>query len=370
MALKPASKKYQGVWINELKNGDVSYYINYRDIDGISKRVLVGKKTRFHDFTIKDAYQKLIETKFKIQTDEVPQIKGTRVAKIKFDNLWIKYLEYAKSNKKTWRDDEIRYRKHIQPRVGNKIVKSLKPLDFEKMKAELSAKGLSASSVKHCLAIARQVFNFAIKNDLIQNVPNPIANGRVKMPELDNARLAYLTVEQAKEILEILKLLSKNTYHLASFLLFTGARFSEVATLRWQDIDFNTNTIYFKKNKKGNSRHIAISPQLMDILEKEMRKGEPTELLFTRKNGTPYRSMPKYFISAVNAVIPNNDKKEAKYKITTHSLRHTHASWLASTGLDILQIKEQLGHKTIEMTMRYSHLIPNKRHEATQSLSI
>ena len=80
--------------------------------------------------------------------------------------------------------------------------------------------------------------------------------------------------------------------------------------------------------------------------------------------------MPDYFKDAVEKVIPGNKSQPLKYKITAHSLRHTHASWLAEAGLDILQIKEQLGHRNIEMTMRYAHLIPNIRHEITENLII
>lgn len=78
--------------------------------------------------------------------------------------------------------------------------------------------------------------------------------------------------------------------------------------------------------------------------------------------------MPDYFATAVESVIPGNNERDTKYKITAHSLRHTHASWLAEAGLDILQIKEQLGHKHIEMTMCYAHLIPNIRHDLTMKL--
>jgi integrase len=80
--------------------------------------------------------------------------------------------------------------------------------------------------------------------------------------------------------------------------------------------------------------------------------------------------MPNYFATAVESIIPDNKKRITKYKITAHSLRHTHASWLAEEGLDILQIKEQLGHKNIDMTMRYAHLIPNKRNKITENLKL
>ncbi|MEN4054268.1 tyrosine-type recombinase/integrase, partial [Sulfurimonas sp. NWX79] len=66
-------------------------------------------------------------------------------------------------------------------------------------------------------------------------------------------------------------------------------------------------------------------------------------------------------------MLPNNDKA-GKYRITIHSLRHTHASWMAIAGVSIMHIKEQLGHKKLEMTMRYSHLIPDERHHSTKMI--
>ena len=80
------------------------------------------------------------------------------------------------------------------------------------------------------------------------------------MPEIDNKRQGFLTKKQAKEILEILKSTHTLTYHLTVLLLFTGARFSEITgasdkknkvgdgtPLRWNDVNFNSNTIFLKK---------------------------------------------------------------------------------------------------------------------------
>jgi len=87
MALKPVGGKYEGVWKNELKNGDISYYVNYRNEYGKPAKVQVGKKTDDSDFTARDAFSKLIEIKYKLQHDQEPLIKAGRVTKIKFDDL-------------------------------------------------------------------------------------------------------------------------------------------------------------------------------------------------------------------------------------------------------------------------------------------
>ena len=382
MALEPVGGKYEGVWVNKLKNGDISYYINYRDENGRPVKLQVGKKTKINDFTIKDAYAKLIEIKYKLQHEELPTIKTGKSSKIKFNDIWEEFLKYAKVNKKSYLMDELNYNKHIKPIFGNKNVKNFKSLDFENFKQTLFNKGLEAQTVKHQLTLIRTIINYAIKHDILNNYSNPLANGKVKMPSIDNKRLSFLSKEQAKELLEILKSTHKLTYHLTVILLFTGARFSEVTgaaskknksgentALRWDDVNFNTNTIYFKKTKDGNERHIAINNILFETLKTLYDNKMNNNVINNSAGGTILR-MPDYFTNAVEEVIPGNKSQTSKYKITAHSLRHTHASWLAEAGLDILQIKEQLGHKNIEMTMRYAHLIPNKRHKITENLKI
>ena len=376
MALKPVGGRYEGVWKNELKNGDISYYINYRDESGKPVKVQVGKKTKTSDFTAKDAYAKLIEIKYKIQHDQEPVIKNARVTKIKLNDLWKSFLIYAKANKKSYQMDIWNYEKHIKPVFGDKAVKSLKTLDFETYKEQLKQAGLSAQTIKHQLTLVRTIINYAIKHDLIKNFKNPLSN--IKMPDIDNQRQAFLTKKQAKKLLEILQTLDKTTYHLTVLLLFTGARFSEVTGsasqknktntstgLKWRDVNFETRTIYFKKTKNGNARHIYINDILFETLN-DLYKNKKSDLVISTSTGGVILRMPKHFLTALEIIIPNNKTKDTQDKITAHSLRHTHASWLAMSGLDILQIKEQLGHKTLEMTLRYSHLVPNKRHEATK----
>lgn len=382
MALRPAGGKYEGVWINELKNGDISFYINYRDELGKPVKVLVGKKTASSDFTARDAYSKLIEVKYKLQHNQDPTIKGSRVTKIKFDDLWQEFYKYAKANKKSHQMDKWNYDKHIKPIFGSKAAKNITSLEYENFKQNLTSSGLSAQTVKHQITLARTIINYAIKHDILTNFVNPISNGKVKMPDIDNHRQAFLTKEQAKELLDILQTIDTITYHLTVLLLFTGARFSEITGassqknnssvetgIKWHDVNFETNSIYFKKTKNGNARHIYMNDLLLKSIH-YLHNNKKSELVISTRTGGIILRMPNYFISALEAIIPGNTKVATQYKITAHSLRHTHASWLAMSGLDILQIKEQLGHKTLEMTLRYSHLVPNRRHEATKSLVI
>ncbi|MCG3670599.1 site-specific integrase [Aliarcobacter butzleri] len=374
MALKKASNKYPGIFINEYKNGNVAYYINYRNEEGTPTLKKVGMKTKQSNYTIMDAYDRLIEVKHKICTgEELPKVVQ-RKAKVLFEDIFEDYLNWAKANKKTWKhNDLLVYNKHLSY-LAKSDPRTLKPKDFEELKQKKltevdkkTGRVLAPKTVQHILATARHIFNYAIKNELIKNLTNPIGSGRVRMPKVENQKIGFFTKEKAKELLEILQQReNQRLYELTTLLLFTGARFSEVARLTWSDINFNTNLIYFAPSKDGNARYIKMSNRVLEVVN-TLYKNKINNLVIPTINGNKYEKMPKEWQIEVDKLIPGNDNAN-KDRLTTHSLRHTHASWLAQSGVDILHIKEQLGHKKIETTMRYSHLIDDRRHQATEKL--
>ena len=375
MALKKASSKYPGIFINEYKNGNVAYYINYRNEEGTPTLKKVGMKTKQSNYTIMDAYDRLIEVKHKIATgEELPKVVQ-RKAKVLFEDIFEDYLNWAKANKKTWKhNDLLVYNKHLSY-LAKSDPRTLKPKDFEELKQKKltevdkkTGRVLAPKTVQHILATARHIFNHAIKNELIKNLTNPIGSGRVRMPKVENQKIGFFTKEKAQELLELLQQReNKRLYELTTLLLFTGARFSEVARLTWSDINFNTSLIFFASSKDGNARYIKMSNRVLEVVN-TLYKNKINNLVIPTINGNKYEKMPKEWQIEVDKLIPGNDDAN-KDRLTTHSLRHTHASWLAQSGVDILHIKEQLGHKKIETTMRYSHLIDDRRHQATERLN-
>ena len=375
MALKKASSKYPGIFINEYKNGNVAYYLNYRNEEGTPRLKKVGMKTKQSNYTIMDAYDRLIEVKHKIATgEELPKVVQ-RKSKVLFEDIFEDYLNWAKANKKTWKhNDLLVYNKHLSY-LAKSDPRTLKPKDFEELKQKKltevdkkTGRVLAPKTVQHILATARHIFNHAIKNELIKNLTNPIGSGRVRMPKVENQKIGFFTKEKAQELLELLQQReNQRLYELTTLLLFTGARFSEVARLTWSDINFNTNLIYFASSKDGNARYIKMSNRVLEVVN-SLYKNKINNLVIPTINGNKYEKMPKEWQIEVDKLIPGNDDAN-KDRLTTHSLRHTHASWLAQRGVDILHIKEQLGHKKIETTMRYSHLIDDRRHQATERLN-
>ena len=357
------SKKYgTSVQFYEKKNGDFTYYITYKDANNKLKRVKVGEKSQ--GITEHYCYAKRSELLNVIRLGEDPQqiIKG-RKKRFTFREAFDTYLVWAKGNKSSWDRDQQLFETHLKSLHDFNLV-DLLPKHFEDLKQEKKLT-LSDRTVEYMLATARQIINHAIKNELIKGYNNPISNGKVKIPKPDNEKMAFLSKEQAEELLEILKDREiKTMYYLTVLLLYTGARFVEVANLTWNDINFLQRLIYFKSTKNGNSRQVYMTDLVYRILQ-ELPKNTPYVL--TDINGNLLKRMSKQWQLIVDDMIQGNVTAE-KYRITVHSLRHTHASWMALAGADILQIKEQLGHKKLDMTLRYAHLIPSQRHEVIRKI--
>jgi integrase len=357
------SKKYgSSVQFYHKKNGDFTYYITYKDANNKLKRVKVGEKSQ--GITEHYCYAKRSELVNAIRLGEDPQqiIKG-RKKRFTFLNAYEDYIIWAKGNKSSWDRDKQLFETHLKDLHNYNLV-DLLPKHFEDLKQEKKLT-LSDRTVEYMLAVARQIINHAIKNELIKSYNNPISGGRVKIPKPDNAKIAFLTQEQADELLEILKSKDSLTmYHLTVLLLYTGARFVEVATLTWNDINFLQRLIYFKSTKNGNARQVYMTDLVCKILQ-DLPKNTP--FVITDINNNEIKRMSRQWQLIVDDMIKGNVTAE-KYRITVHSLRHTHASWMALAGADILQIKEQLGHKKLDMTLRYAHLIPSQRHEVIKAI--
>ena len=369
------SKRFAGVYQNKMKNGDVSYYFTYRDTNDLDskgiarfKRVKVGTKSG--KVTEEYTSTKRMQTINALKLGEDSPIKYAKKKQFTFQDGFDDYMVWAKTNKKTWKRDSDLYNLHLIPLHNKELVKLTKK-DFEKIRNE-KLKTHAPRTVEYILAVARQIINHCIDDELVKNYQNPIrkvhGQGKGLMPKYNNQKLAYLNHDQAKEILEVLEEKHTQAYQFSVLMLFTGARFDEVANLTWQSIDLDSELIYIEPSKNGNARKVLITPLISEVLEALLNdKTSQQSPLIPNSQGKRWERIPKQWQTIIDKLYPDN-KKADKYRITPHTLRHTHASWLAKNGTDILRIKEQLGHKKLDMTLRYAHLIPDERHDKTREL--
>ncbi len=144
--------------------------------------------------------------------------------------------------------------------------------------------------------------------------------------------------------------------------LNTGLRRGELFNLEWPDIDIDRAllTIQGKGAKSGETRHIPLNEEAIDVLKAWRSQSAGDCLVFPGKNGARFSSVN----SSWRALI-----KEAKIqKFRWHDMRHHFASRLVMLGVDLNMVRELLGHSDIKMTLRYAHLAPQVKAEAVAKL--
>ena len=165
-----------------------------------------------------------------------------------------------------------------------------------------------------------------------------------------------------------LKRRSEQTWLMALISLHCGLRFGEVAAMRWEHLDFAAMYLYIPESKSGLARTAVITPEVRDALRSfgEVRKGE---LVFPARDGTIMKAASESFTRAVKALGLNEGITDRRQKVVFHTLRHTYASWLAKSGQGQLVIADRLGHHSLEMTKRYTHLMDETRKASAEAIS-
>jgi integrase len=281
-----------------------------------------------------------------------------------FGVIFSSYLDWAKENKKHWSNDKYRYENHLKELLEDARLKDINSFKLEQVKSKLSKKGLAPATVKHCLVIVRQVFNKAILWGKWDG-NNPIKG--VKLPKLDNQKLRVISAQEESLLLPALKEKSSNVHDLAVMSLYAGLRFSEIVSLRWQDIDFR-NLKLSVAGKGGKRRTVPINSTVHALLENR-RKNEQseTDLIFAdRKGEIPPKISHSYF--RVVDELKLNEGREKAYQLDFHSLRHTYATRLATAGTPLNVLRDLLGHTDLQMVSRYSHIIPSAADAAVKGL--
>lgn len=153
----------------------------------------------------------------------------------------------------------------------------------------------------------------------------------------------------------------EDQYDLSVFLIDTGCRYSEAASSPRSVVDKDCKYINLYRSKVGNEGQLRVTNRLQPILEKRLRESN-SPFLFphpsdpSKSRGYSTKGLYKAFIRAGL----NEDHLVERYgRFTAHSFRHTFASRLAQSGMDLLAISKLLGHTTTQMTQKYAHLIPS-----------
>ncbi len=133
-------------------------------------------------------------------------------------------------------------------------------------------------------------------------------------------------------------------------------------------MDFKNEIINVADPKHKNPRKVFMTKAVKEMFKKSLPES-PNELIFKdRWHGEEIESVSRAYQRGVDRLGFNKGIVYRRQKVVFHTLRHTSGSWLAIQGTPLHTIAELMGHKTLSMTQRYAHLIPDVKKQATLAL--
>jgi len=273
-----------------------------------------------------------------------------------FKKLCNRYLDYSKNNKRSWTRDQQSIN-HFLKHFKNKTLQQINPWVIEKYKSErmkevklstIRKEVIKPSTVNRELDTLRNMLNKAVDWGMIESSPYK----GIRHFKVNNINLRIINNE------EFSKLYESSSLDLKPILLCaisTGMRLGELLSLKWNDINWNDDYILVRDSKNYESRTIPINATLLKALS-DLKKHSESDYVFGGRTTIKWEW--------TNAL-----KTSGIAHCRFHDLRHSFASRLVMGNVDLVTVKELMGHKRIETTMRYSHPTPEHKIRAVESIN-
>jgi len=221
--------------------------------------------------------------------------------------------------------------------------------DFISLRAETVRPGTIAKEV----TVLKHALKLAVEWELL---PTNVAQG-AKLPKIPSGRTRYLSPTELKSALGAWgriraageDVITAPAWMRAPIALaaFTGMRRGEMLSLHWRDVDLQNRRLYLRETKNGALRVLALNDLAIHVLN-SLSMGEPSDLVLAGIDAAKLSVYTRRLFADLGI-----------HDASFHTLRHTAASWLAMSGVDLYAVGQVLGHKTPRMTQRYAHLSPS-----------
>ena len=384
-------KKYTG---SIVKRGD-SFHWRYKTIDGKYTTRTIKHPEGGRVTTIVEAER--IVTKWSAELTSLHQLKTKEevihhiaevkeiltVCKVPIDQIETVYFDHpdAPDISPEHRKNYHSVLKHLIAfmTVRNvKIVSDVKEQLAQEFLSYYWKRGISTKTYNSALDVVRRVFRTLCKDR------NPFADFK-KKTDTPECRDSF-TFEQLQQIWDVLKNPNYQLLHkdemivLYTLAIYTGARKGDLCLLKWSSVDLSQQIISFTPHKTSKSSRkrvmIPMSQVLFDALKDLPQNSEyvlpKVALRYQTNPGGISRDTKKLLLAA--GITPTDEGESRRIRAVSrlgfHSFRHFHISQLIANGVNPLVVRDLVGHTTVDMTARYTHVALETKQQAVSSLMI
>lgn len=300
------------------QRGDIYWIVYYQD----GKKIQESLKTK--DKTVAKYKKNDLENKLALGDSPLP----SNASVIEAQN---KYREDSK-HRKTWktvRDDDARITSFLNWSKITQLSQINEQPISEYIQSRLDAEQIGLVTANAVIKTMKAFLNFTVQRRMLSK--NPIRE--MKRYKVDKKPPKFLHKAGIDKILKNCE--GHYLYPMVMIALYTGVRYGELQRIAWKDVNLKTGTITIPKSKSGQFRVIPIHSALKPVL---------------KPGNLPVEQME------TSAAIKRLRYQTKRNDIGWHTFRHTFASHLVMSGVDIVTVSKLLGHSKLETTMIYAHL--------------
>lgn len=276
-----------------------------------------------------------------------------------FEEMMVRYITATRDEMRS--PERVGYAiKRLQTFFEGKTMERLRRSDISAYIEQRKASGVGPATINRELDTLSAAINYARKKwDWEMN--NPVSGMSLREPE---GRLRWIRRAEADALIREAEKDAKSP-HLADFIrlaLNTGCRKNELLRLSWDRVDLRENRLFLEPEhtKSGKRRVVPLNDEARRAMLGRARfRAEycpASPWVFAHKNGERVKYMQNGFQAAC--------RRAGIDGFRVHDLRHTCASWMVQQGVPLMEVRDVLGHSSIEMTERYAHLAPDKLRSA------
>lgn len=249
--------------------------------------------------------------------------------------------------------------KFLLPHFGDSNLISISPKMISRYKVSRKVDGVKPATVNRELAMLSKAFSLAAKEwEWLKD--NPVS--RVSKEKENNARDRWLSKDEEKRLLDNSPEWIKQ---IIIFSLNTGLRLGELIGLEWSRVDFSNKNILIDNSKNGEQRTIPLNKYALDVVTQRSRvRSLKCDYVFINRYGGKIN--PNSLRDAFRKIL----RKVEIDDFRLHDLRHSFATRLTQSDVDLYKISKLLGHKDIKMTQRYAHHCPDSLREGVEVLDV